>query len=150
MVFCIGGTAPDGTLLGYAYPCYETHIYFVLKNAGTIPAHFKFQMTATGEGGDPPEPLYPLVYDPVLGGFMERACTVVPAIEFEIEMQDPTGLWVPFDPESAQMHGCEEWLCRIKVHFTNCALQCHTYKIYMTILAHQWNELPGPEYWPPP
>ncbi len=128
-----------------AYPQYGAHIVFLMKNAGTIPAHIRLLFDyVTVEGlGDPVRDLVVVengwiysggsyynqgyIFDPDRG---------VNVIQWWLQFEVPVN---PDAPEAIQLEPCNHYLSVIVFSFMQDAQECHTYKFGMTVDAIQWN-----------
>jgi hypothetical protein len=127
-----------------AYPQYGAHIVFLMKNAGTIPAHIRLLFDYVTVEGDQ-DPVRDLVvvengwvysggsyhnsgfiYDPRLD-----ANVIKWWLQFEVPLSQ--------DPDAVQLEPCNHYMSVIVFAFTQDAQECHTYKFGMTIDAIQWN-----------
>lgn len=131
-----------------AYPQYDAHIYFLLKNAGTVPAHLRVLFGgATVEWSvEPEETRYDLelvevgwyrdgeymrnegsFYDPVrqVDVILWKLCMMVP------ESQDPSAV---------QIEPCNHYETCLEFSFTQEAEECHIYRWSFIIDAIQWNK----------
>lgn len=126
-----------------AYPQYDSHIHFLLKNAGTVPAHIRVILlgaTAETDGVSP----YPLemreegwtydgtswnnngsLYDPVIGEHV---------ILWRLKLDVPLT-----NDANVQLEPCHHYDAWIDFEFTQEAEECHTYKFSFIIDAIQWN-----------
>lgn len=131
-----------------AYPQYDAHVYFLLKNAGTVPAHLRVLFGgATVEWSVDPIPTkYDLelvevgwyrdgdymrnegsFYDPVrqVDVILWKLCLMVP------ESQDPSAV---------QIEPCNHYEACLEFSFTQEAEECHIYRWSFIIDAIQWNK----------
>ena len=131
-----------------AYPQYDAHVYFQIKNAGTIPAHLRVLFGgATVEWSVDPIPTkYDLelvevgwyrdgdymrnegsFYDPVrqVDVILWKLCMMVP------ESQDPSAV---------QIEPCNHYEACLEFSFTQDAEECHIYRWSFIIDAIQWNK----------
>lgn len=127
-----------------AYPQYGAHVVFLLKNAGTVPAHIRLLFDyATVEGLTDPVRILDLledgwyhngvsymnhgyIYDPVLAKNV---------IEWWLQCDVPIGP----DPDAIQLEPCNHYKTVLAFEFKQDAQECHTYKFGVTIDAIQWN-----------
>jgi len=127
-----------------AYPQYGAHVVFLLKNAGTIPAHIRLlfhNVTVEGETD-------PLRYLEVVEtgwtysggsfnnqGYIYDAKRDVNVIWWLLQLTVPPSP----DPDAVQLEPCHHYQSVIVFRFMQGAEECHTYKFVMTIDAIQWN-----------
>lgn len=113
-----------------AYPCYEVHQTFIVRNLGLLPADIiAFNITETCQGlvwKQGKDPNYP-------GRF------------FGDLVDNKTGMEIPIinlnmtDDLPIQLHFCSENKMEIDLHIKQEALECHTYCIVVEILYTQPN-----------
>jgi hypothetical protein len=133
-----------------AYPQYDVHACFLLKNAGTIPAHIKCTfLGATSETeGEDPRPLvlieegwqYMMIHTGVMAwynnGTIYDPVRDVDVIIWHIACQVPLN---PRKPDVVQLEPCHEYETAFWYEFTQDSEECHTYKFALAIDAIQWN-----------
>jgi len=130
-----------------AYPQYDAHVYFLIKNAGTIPAHIRVLLGgASVEWSVDPTDTYELdfvevgwyrdgdymrnegsLYDPVRG---------VDVILWKLYMMVPESV----DPDAVQLEPCNHYEACFEFSFTQDAEECHIYRWSFIIDAIQWNK----------
>jgi hypothetical protein len=132
-----------------AYPQFDSHLYFFLKNSGTVPAHVRcvFVSASAETGGGTP---YPMTMKED-GWTYDGECWVNTGSFFDPQADEGRGadviLWtiklcVDFDPEypcDVQLEPCVNNPAEIHFEFTQEAQECHTYKFSFAIDAIQWN-----------
>ncbi|MCD6510019.1 MAG: hypothetical protein J7L11_06505 [Thermoprotei archaeon] len=127
-----------------AYPQWDVHIRFKLKNAGTIPAKL-VEANMTGRDLKDDEDLTINInwyFDTGLGAWVGEGEVIDPTvgtaiINLHIEV---------FVPEDYQLEPCTEYPVYLSLDFKQEAEECHTYLITLQILAVQWNK--AEEYMP--
>jgi hypothetical protein len=127
-----------------AYPQYDVHIEFLMKNAGTIPAHIRcLFLNATATTGD----LTPWDMEMIEAGWVyvdgcwvNKGALVDPRIDEEVILWR-LSLEVPRsqDPEAVQLEPCNHYFAKLEFEFTQEAEQCHTYTFAFMVDAIQWN-----------
>jgi len=127
-----------------AYPQYGVHVVFLLKNAGTIPAHIRLLFDyVTVEGETDPLRYLDVVevgwtYDGFSWnnqGYIYDPDRQVNVIWWQLQLTVPAGP----DPTAVQLEPCNHYQSVIVFRFEQGAEECHTYKFGMTIDAIQWN-----------
>ncbi len=124
-----------------AYPQYDVHIRFALKNAGTIPAKL-VRVDMTGyDLKDDQELTFKIdewIFDPDEGdkGAWIGSGAVVDPVEGAIINFD----LIVYVPEDYQLEPCTEYPVELSFDFKQEAEECHTYEISISILAVQWNK----------
>jgi hypothetical protein len=131
-----------------AYPQWDLHLEFKIKNAGTIPAIVKpavitgrdtkdgedltFNViSATWVGGDHYEIVMEIV-DPNAGGY-DVLENPIPAPIINIKIS----LWEPLDE---QLEPCHDYPVHIDLDFKQEAEECHTYTFSVVWEFIQWNK----------
>jgi len=128
-----------------AYPQYDAHVKFLLKNAGTIPAHIRVLFLGATVEQDGTE-LRDLemrdlgwrhdgvkwinigeLYDPLLKAVV---------INWYLELEAPVNQDLPY---VVQLEPCNYYPAEIHFDFKQEAEECHTYRIAFLIDAIQWN-----------
>lgn len=102
-----------------AYPCYQSHITFVVDNLGTIPVIF--------EGVTIIDPTGELTYDPTLEALVDADGTEIINFDFVNLIG-----W--------QLDYCEDTKAEIDVHIKQDAKEHYTYKFRVEIDAIQYNK----------
>lgn len=119
-----------------AYPCYKQWINFVLKNAGTVPAHITLV--------DIYDPNDELTYDAGLDALVDAAGKPVINFKFVKETVEVNCRPDPGEPDVTacqQIDPCNEVPVCLELHFKEDALECHTYTFKIHIEAIQWNKV---------
>jgi len=123
-----------------AYPQWDLHINFTIKNAGTIPAKL---MGITFSGEDVKDDanldyvLEESYYDACLGAYIFKGYVYdergreYPILNFRIEA---------YVPEDVQLEPCTEYPVSVDLDIKQTAEECHTYKLELTIDFIQWNK----------
>jgi len=131
-----------------AYPQYDAHVYFLLKNAGTVPAHLRVLFGgATVEWSVDP---VPTKYDLELvevgwyrdGDYMRNEGSFYdPARQVDVILWKLC-LMVPEsqDPSAVQLEPCNHYEACLEFSFTQEAEECHIYRWSFIIDAIQWNK----------
>lgn len=122
-------------LIENAYPQYDVHIKFKLKNAGTIPAVVTMYTNGTDETDT--EKLY---FPPI--AWNETLCAWVadgPVTDEEGNEIANIKL-VAHVPHDCQLEPCTEYEVELDIDFKQTAEECHTYTFKVTITAIQWNK----------
>jgi hypothetical protein len=135
-----------------AYPQYDVHLDFVIKNAGTIPAKpylsstgAWIQFTGTEESADGLD-TGPLQFhrtwafgDP--DGDLVMEWYTVDAYISDDEQNRIINVYIEAEfPEDDQLHPCNSYPVHIDFDFTQEAEQCHTYEMEITLGWLQWNK----------
>jgi len=127
-------------LMENAYPQWDLHIFFKLKNAGTIPATYK-SASFTGKDETDNESLTlredSWFYNSTLGAWIWEGALV-----------DPNGTimnirLVAYVPEDGQLEPCNEYPIEIYFDFKQTAEECHTYTFKVEFEFIQWNKANG-------
>lgn len=131
-----------------AYPQYDAHIKFLLKNAGTIPAHIRclfVNATVETETEDPrPLVLVENGWAYVSGQWVNSGSLFDPeigtngadVINWYLVLEIPRD---PDHPEDVQLEPCNHYPAEIHFDFKQEAEECHTYRFKFVIDAIQWN-----------
>ena len=110
-----------------AYPSYQVHIIFAVKNLGKIPVHF-VEITAEDPTGE-------LIWDEAQMCFWK---------DFDGDgLKDPDEIIINVDVVNlicVQLDFCEDTKAQIDLHFKEAAEECHIYKLKFTVIAVQWNK----------
>jgi len=129
-----------------AYPQYDAHVWFMLKNAGTIPAHirciFGYATVESSLDGVPRDLVMTeegWEYDGVSwvnSGTLYDPERLVDVILWKLVLTVPIGQ----DPTAVQLEPCNEYPAEIHFEFTQDAEECHVYKWGFLVDAIQWNK----------
>ena len=119
-----------------AYPQYDVHIEFKLKNAGTIPAILT-DCEFTGKDETDDEPLT-LVWDPKLH-YDGKKWTGAGCIKDEEGNEIVNINITAYLPKDLQLEPCTDYDVIIDIDFKQTAEECHTYTFTVTVNFVQWN-----------
>ncbi len=126
-----------------AYPQYDVHVKFLLKNAGTIPAILPTGVKFWGEDVKDTEDLV-FRYDQyswALGVKEARMCYVLRGAFVDPVAGDIINVYMEiYTTEDSQLEPCTEYPVYMDIDFKQEAEECHTYKLYGEIFAVQWNK----------
>ena len=110
-----------------AYPSYQVHIIFAIKNLAKIPVHF-VEIRAEDPTGE-------LIWDEAQSCFWK---------DFDGDgVKDPDEIIINVDVVNLiciQLDYCEDTKAEVDLHFKEDAEECHTYHFKFTIVAVQWNK----------
>ena len=118
-----------------AYPGYDVHINFTIKNAGTIPAKAKLPVwEGYDKEGDPLSFRWETpVYDE------NKECWIVRGYIVH-DGEDIVELYYEWcAPEDEQLEPCTGYPLRLKITFLQDADECQTYTVTVTWEFVQWN-----------
>jgi len=124
-------------LMANAYPQWDVHIEFMLKNAGTIPAtyteaNFTGYDVTDGENLTWRQDLW--YYNTTLKAWIWEGALVDPDGEImNVRV-------VAYVPEDGQLEPCNCYLVCIDIDFKQTAEECHTYTFSVTFEFVQWNK----------
>ena len=120
-----------------AYPQWDVHIEFKLKNAGTIPAvlvntsFYGYDLTDNETLFFRTDVAY---YNTTLGAWIIRGALVDPAGDI---MNINITAYLPMD---LQLEPCHEYPVVVDIDFKQTAEECHTYEFSLTLDFVQWNK----------
>lgn len=130
-----------------AYPQYDAHVNFLLKNAGTIPAHLRVLFGgASVEWSVDPTDKYDLELVEVGwyrdGDYMRNEGSFYDPVRDVDVILWKLSLMVPEsqDPSAVQIDPCNSYEGLIEFSFTQDAEECHIYTWSFIIDAIQWNK----------
>ncbi len=120
-----------------AYPQWDVHIEFILKNAGTIPAvlvNTTFSGFDETDGEDLSFRVDIEVYNDTIGAWIIEGALVDPAGEvMNVRI-------VAYVPEDWQLEPCHEYPVVVDIDFKQTAEECHTYTFSLVLDFVQWNK----------
>ncbi len=130
-----------------AYPQYDSHIKFYLKNAGTVPAHLRVMFDgAEVQSSQDLTDIRDLEmveegwsYDGTHfrnNGTLYDPDRQVDVIIWRLSIEVPLSQ----DPSAVQLEPCNSYETMIEFEFTQDAEECHIYKWGFIIDAIQWNK----------
>ncbi|RLI28626.1 hypothetical protein DRO58_01770 [Candidatus Bathyarchaeota archaeon] len=118
-----------------AYPQYDVHIKFKLKNAGTIPA----VVTMYTNGTDTTD-VESLSFPSIAWNETEQAWVAEGSVTDEAGHEIAYVKLVAKVPQDCQLEPCNEYEVELHIKFKQEAEECHTYTFKITIEAIQWNK----------
>ena len=118
-----------------AYPQYDVHLKFKLKNAGTIPAVIAVSVSGSDDTDDEDLVFPSFVWDSEKGAWVAEG-SVSDTAGHEIANIVITA----YLPKDLQLEPCNEYEVLLDLDFKQTAEECHTYSFTVTINAVQWNK----------
>jgi len=120
-----------------AYPQWDLHIDFDLKNAGTIPATL---VDCRGEGRDETDKEDLILTDGWRWDKEEEAWVIDGEIWDESEHLIANLHVIAYVPRDLQLEPCNEYPVHIDLDFKQTAEECHTYTFWAEFVFVQWNK----------